>query len=481
MHRIQQYIRRQLPVGSFSRNVVTLMSGTTIAQALLILVSPILTRLYSPDDFGIYALYISILGILSVISCWRYELAIVLPEEDDDAANLLVLSILICVGMALLSLIMVGLCRIPVAYLLKAPELAPWLWFLPFSLLLTGLFKALNYWCTRRRQFKSLAVRQITQSIVTAITQISSGMTIYARAGGLIGGQIFGQTIATVKLAWDIWREDRLFLNHTSIKGIKEQAVVYKEFPLYQIGAALFNSFSAMVPTLLLGYFFSPAVVGLYALGQKVVASPMGIINGSVSQVFFPRAELARRQGNLDDLVISTFKHLLSIGLFPIAVLAIIGPQLIGFVFGVQWVQAGVILRLLSPYLLLNFLSAPISAVFSVLGKQKEYLLFNIVYFILAVSALVFGGLKDDAQLAISLFGTIAAILYGYFGIKIIKMSGGSLRTAWQAISKVLKDVSIFMVPLLVVQFFQIGAIVIIILSLILTICYFFYISKNKL
>lgn len=470
----------KLPPGSFIRNVVTLMTGTTFAQALMILVAPILTRLYSPEDFGVYALYTSILGIIAVVACWRYELAIVLPEKDEDAANLLVLSICICFGMAVLTLILVALFRNPVANLLGAPKLAPWLWFMPLSLIAAGLFQAFNYWSTRRKQFRRLAVRQITQSTITATTQIASGLTIHAGAGGMIGGSIFGQAIATARLAWHIWREDRLLLNNTSMSGLKEQATVYREFPLFQIWAAILNSVSAMTPILLLGYFFSPAIVGFYALGQKVVASPMGIIGGSVSQVFFPRAELARRQGNLDQLVVLTFRQLLSIGLLPIAVLAIIGPELIGFVFGADWVLAGIFLRLLCPYLLFNFLSAPISSVFSVLRKQKDYLLFNITYFILAVSALVIGGLNNNAQLAITLFGTITFVLYCYFGAKIFKMSGVTLCATWSAISTVVSTAISFILPILLVHLFLKRDDVTIVLSLALMIVYFLYIFNKK-
>lgn len=117
----------KLPPGSFIRNVVTLMTGTTFAQALMILVAPILTRLYSPEDFGVYALYISILGIIAVVACWCYEFAIVLPENDEDAANILVISLLVCLAMVLLTLILVALFRKSVANILGAPELASWL------------------------------------------------------------------------------------------------------------------------------------------------------------------------------------------------------------------------------------------------------------------------------------------------------------------------------------------------------------------
>lgn len=481
METINGLIKRSIPAGSFGRNVVTLMTGTTFAQLLLILVSPILTRLYSPDDFGIFALYASILGILSVVACWRYELAIVLPEKDEDAANLLALSVLICVGMATFTIVMIGIFRRQVADLLSAPDLANWLWLMPLSLLAVGLFQAFNYWSTRRKQFKRLAVRQITRSSVAVVTQIGLGtINTPALAGGLILGDLAGQVAASSRLAWQIHRDDYLYLKRISIKGATEQAIIYKEFPLYQIWAAILNAFSTMTPVLLLGYFFSPAIVGLYALGQKVVSSPMGIIGGSFFQVLFPQAELAHRQGTLDKLVILTFRQLLSIGLFPIATLAIIGPEIIGLFFGADWVQAGVYLRLLSPYLLFNFLSSPISSVFSILGKQKEYLIFNVVYIILATSALVYGGLNDDAQLAIALFGGMNFLLYSYFGALIFKMSGVIWGEVWSAVSPVLMNVIGFIIPILFIKFLIDQPVLMIVLCLTLTGAYFIYVFTGK-
>jgi O-antigen/teichoic acid export membrane protein len=224
MDKFKNWLNHKLPPGSFIRNVATLMTGTTFAQALLIIIAPILTRLYTPDDFGVFALYTSILGILSVIACLRYELAIVLPEKDEDAANLLVLCLLICSVISLMALVLVALFRDSFALLLSAPKISFWLWFLPASLFLTGTFQALNYWSTRRKQFKRLAIRQITQNSVTAVTQIASGASLNAGAGGLIGGYIAGQAAATGRLAWRVWKEEKekfyVFINGRSLKNV---------------------------------------------------------------------------------------------------------------------------------------------------------------------------------------------------------------------------------------------------------------------
>lgn len=418
----------KLPPGSFARNVVTLITGTTFAQALMILVAPILTRLYSPEDYGIYALYTSILSILAVISCWRYELAIVLPEKDEDAANLLVLSICICFGMAILTLILVALFRNPIASLFGAPKLAPWLWFMPISLIAAGLFQAFNYWSTRHKQFKRLAIRQITQSAVTAGTQLGAGFVLHPGPGGLISGSILGQLVATGRLAWQVGKEEGgQIVTWTNKHHIQKMFVLHKKFPLFDLWSGLLNTVSAMLPVLLLGYFFNPAVVGFYALGQRILSIPMGVVGSSLAQVFYPRANNAVRDGDLAQIVMRAFSELIKISLVPIVLLIIIAPQLFSFFFGSQWLMAGEYVKWLGIWFLFAFISSPLSTIFVVLNRQGNLLIFNIVLFSTRICLLVWAGWLYDDLLAIKLLGFSGGVIYLILCIWVLKLSGNKI------------------------------------------------------
>ncbi len=423
MNKIRQLINNKLPDGSFIRNVVTLMTGTTFAQALLILIAPILTRLYSPDDFGIFALYTSILGILAVVACFRYELAIVLPEKDEDAANVLALSILITLGLSFIILLLVAVFKNSFSNLLGAPELSFWLWFMPFSLLVAGLFQIFNYWSTRKKQFRRLAVRQITQSSVTAVTQLSAG-AITSGAGGLIGGHIAGQAVATGRLAGQIWKDEgKQILSYLSKEKIKKVLLRYKDFPLFSSWAIFLNSISAALPALLLAYFFNPIIVGYYALGHRVLAMPLGVIGGAVAQVFFPRATEAYNKGELDSLTISIFGELVSIGLVPLLLLMLVAPDLFVIVFGDSWLVAGEYVRWLSLWLFLQFISSPISMIYMILERQREFLRFNFILFIIRFLSLMVGGILESPLLAIALYGITGALLYSVFCFNILNMA----------------------------------------------------------
>ena len=452
INKFRETIASKLPAGGFARNVVTLMTGTTFAQALLILVAPILTRLYGPEDFGVSALYGSILGIFTVVACWRYELAIVLPEKDEDAANLLVLSILICFGMATLTLVPVALFRIQVADLLGAPELAPWLWFMPLSLIAAGLFQAFNYWSTRRKQFRRLAARTITQSTVTAGAQLGAGAVLNPGPGGLIGGSIFGQLIATGQLAWQIIRDEgNILRSYINRVDIKRMLIRYKEFPIYSSWSGMLNTASTMLPALLLGYFFNPAVVGHYTLGHRVLAMPMGVVGGSIAQVFFPQAAEARRSGNLDRLTLEMFQRLLAIGFVPILLITVVAPDLFAIIFGARWWIAGEYVRWLSLWLLFVFISSPLSNIYSVLERQREGLVVNFIMFSTRLLVLIIGGIKGDALFTIALFGITGAVLWIFNCTYIMHLAGVTARKAYTAILKqIIQGVPYALLPIIV-------------------------------
>lgn len=451
MNKIKDFLNKQLPSGSFLRNVATLTTGTVVAQVLTVLTAPLLTRIYSPDDYGILSLFISIMAVLAIIACWRYELAIVLPENDEDASNLLVLSILIALGMSIITLVIVAIFHQQVAHLFNAPELESWLWLLPLSLLLAGLFQAFNYWSTRRKQFGRLAIRQVTQSTVCVAAQLTAGLVAKPMSGGLIGGSVLGQLAATSQLGWQIAREDgRMIRAKCNRLNIKKQALKYKNFPLYSSWSALLNSLSAMLPALMLGYFFNTAVVGYYALGQKILSLPMGIVGNSIAQVFFPRAVDARHEGNLDRLAMNTFNKLLNLGLVPILLISLVAPDLFYFIFGSKWLVAGQYVRWLSPWFLFVFIASPISTLYDVLGRQRDGLVFNTFLLISRILVLWMGGRTGDDQFTIALFGITGTVFWIFNCFWLLSIAGNQLLPAFRDLSKSLvRSIPYIVLPLI--------------------------------
>ena len=184
----------------FARNVLTLVSGATIAQAIPVAIAPILTRLYRPEDFGIFALFASVSGILAVGAAGRYEAAILLPESQREARHVTLLALLVSLLSGALTLMLVIGFNRPLATLLGDPAIAPWLYLVPLSVLLSGIYQALNYWFNRHKQYPALAASKVYQTGSASAGQLLLGIAGSGSAG-LILGWVLGQGAAAASLA----------------------------------------------------------------------------------------------------------------------------------------------------------------------------------------------------------------------------------------------------------------------------------------
>jgi O-antigen/teichoic acid export membrane protein len=277
-------INKLKPKSEFSRNVVTLMTGTTIAQAIPIAISPILTRIYTPEDFGIFALYMSLLTIISVIATGKYELAIMLPDEENDALNLVSLSILISSTISLFSLIIVFFFNKNISTLFNNQDISTWLYFLPITVFIMGIYNSLNYWYSRNKDYKPLSKSVVYRSFFTSISNISLGFMKFG-GGGMILGQFLGQLIATISLIRNI--NIKHIVSNTNRKSLLFVMKRYIDFPKITAIHAVFNSLTQSIPIFIITYYFSIKEAGLFSFAGRVVMLPISLISNSYYQVFF--------------------------------------------------------------------------------------------------------------------------------------------------------------------------------------------------
>lgn len=412
---------------SFAGDVFKLVSGTTIAQGLMVLASPFLARLYTPEDFGTLAIYLSITSIVGVIACLRYELAIMLPESDEEAANLLAVSLGFSLIVTCLTTLAIGWGGETLLGWLNAPGLKPYLWLIPVTVLLDGVFQALNYWNSRTKQFGRLSIARVTSSAATVSTQLGAGYAGYATGGSLIGANVVGKTISTAVLGEQIWRDDRAtFWKAIRWQGMARGGRRYKKFPMISTWSTLLNTTSSQLPALLLSVFFSSSVVGFYSLGHRILSMPMSLIGAAIGQVFFQRAAIAKKEGTISLLVDITFRRLLMIGLFPMLLLTVIGKDFCIVVFGLNWSEAGVYIQIMSLWIFMQFISAPLASLINIFEKLE--VAFFIQLFLLATRflSLFLGGVFDSVYLTLLLFTASGVIIYGYLFIWILIISGNS-------------------------------------------------------
>jgi O-antigen/teichoic acid export membrane protein len=415
--------------------VFKLVSGTIIAQGVVAIAAPLLTRLYSPNDFGVLALFISVVGILQVISGWRYELAIMLPKADEEAVNVFGGTIAIVALSTCLAALALTIGKGFFLRLLQASELESVLWLISLVMFVGGLSSAFNYWNIRAKQFERLAIAQVVSAVAITIAQLVLGYTGHATSRSLIGANVLGTALASLILGVQIWFADRRLLSRSINRHkVIEQLKRYKKFPLYDAWAALLNTISWQLPAFLLTSFFSNTEVGYYALSFRFLKLPMSLVGTAIGQVFFQHATEAQNEGNLAEVVEDNFRHLVILGMLPFFLLTIVGQELFTLVFGANWHEAGVYAQILSGWVFFWFISSPMSTLFRVLEKQEFSLKLNVAIFASRFVALSIGGVLGNARLALLLFAISGVILYGYLSISIMVASGVS----WNKIRRIL-------------------------------------------
>lgn len=380
-------IKKLKPKSEFSRNVLTLMTGTTIAQAIPIAISPILTRLYTPEDFGVFALYMSIASILAVLATGRYELAIMLPKKDEDAVNIAALSIVISFFVSFIVFLIVFIFNSEITTLLGNDKISNWLYFVPITVLLTGIYQSFNYWSNRKKQYKRLATSRIVKSGATGTTNIGLGFSGFGASGLIVGG-IAGQVIATSILAQMVCKEDRN--KFKEIRRIKIFALIkkYKKFPIFNLPNALIDGLRLSGVSILIAKFFTTATLGQFSLAWKMVQTPMSLIGSSLSQVFFQKISSSNKM----ELNLIVKKFIIKAFIIALPIFLIIyffAVDIFIIVFGENWRLAGEAASIMTPWLFLNFLSGPMANVFIVLNKQEVVLLVSIFYMILPITILL--------------------------------------------------------------------------------------------
>jgi lipopolysaccharide exporter len=415
----------------FATDVLRLASGTAIAQAISILATPIVTRLYGPEAFGVLALFIAITTVITTVSCLRYELAIPLSTSDEEGASLLALSI---ASVALITAISAPLLFIlggPLLALLRAPALASYIWLMPITILFGGAYLALNYWMTRRQRFGTLAGARVTKSTVNIGSQLAGGYAGYRGGMSLITANIMGITAATVLLAIRAWRQSGSLMR----SGMKWQLILaaarrYRKFPIYSTWSALLNNLSWQLPALLLSYFYSTEVAGYYALSASLLGIPMNLIGNSVAQVFYQSAAAATSAEELRHVVESAFRQIVRLAMLPLLLIGLVGRDLFQIAFGSQWTEAGVYSQILSAWIFFWFISSPLSTLLSVMEEQEFDLKMNVVLVTSRFAALSIGGYLGSARLSITLFSVFGVLVYGSLSLVYLRMARVSLAYA---------------------------------------------------
>jgi lipopolysaccharide exporter len=420
-------------------DVLKIVGGTSLAQLLIALATPLLSRLYLPEHFGTANVFISLITVGGIAVCLRYEVAVLLPDKDEDAGNLLALAVSLAglVSAAVLGGLVIG--GETLVGWLNAPELLPYLLLVPAALVAMGCYQALNFWNMRKRRFWRLGAARIVMTAVQLSTQFAAVWLVRADAGGLILGTTLGYAMAALVLLALTWWDDRgLFRRAVRLPGMLANLVRYRKFPLVDAWAILIEALSWQVPVWLLSAYFSQAVVGYYGMAYRLVQLPIAFIGAAFSQVFMQRAaEFRRDRQQLREAVGAVFRKLVALSLFPAVLLSLVGQELFAVFLGANWSEAGIYVQILGLWTFFWFLSGTLRTLTATLERQELAFLFHGITLVTRTAAFLVGCLYQDIYLALWLSAGTGILVYGWVSLTCLRLTGYPLRQAWQVIGRI--------------------------------------------
>lgn len=259
---------KALGANKFLRSVAILTGGTLAGQVIIILALPFLTRLYAPTDFGMLAVYASLIGVLSVAACLRFDIAVMIPDKNADAINLLALALVFATLVFVVLMIGTIFWAGPITTLIKQPEIAPYLWMVALGVWLASLYSAMRYWSMRQKRFADVAKTQLTRAIGGVGTQLGIGVVQAAPFGLLFGQMIYGG-LGTLGLLVAFLRAEGRMLGEIKLAVMRRKFVEYRKYPIFSVPESLLNAAASNIPVILIASMASLQEAGFFITGTK--------------------------------------------------------------------------------------------------------------------------------------------------------------------------------------------------------------------
>jgi O-antigen/teichoic acid export membrane protein len=360
------------------RNTSILISGTAVAQLIPILLQPILLRFFSPATFGAYSLYASLYGIIIVISSLRYELAIILPRKDNEAAGVFFLTVILALGFNIFLLLIIIIWKTKILLFLNLSDaFAGYLYFVPLGAFLVSTYQSINYWLVRKKKFFPISLNKFIRIYGDLIGQVANVLS------GIFQGSKAGLSL-------------RLF----SWEKIKYVLKKYSEYPKFNIVPGFMSACSYLLPAIMINKFYSTEDTGYFNISKLLLSIPLALIGSSISNVLLQRvSEKDKSKLSIRKDLISILFFVILIALFEIAIIMFWAEDLFKIFLGNKWVFSGTISKTLVWAFAFNFIVSSFSSIFISLRKIKLLSVWQLVYFLSILSLILFKTLSFNSFL----------------------------------------------------------------------------------
>ncbi|WP_312764171.1 lipopolysaccharide biosynthesis protein [Stutzerimonas balearica] len=430
---IQMSSLKSLSKSRFVRNVLVVATGTAGAQAITIAFSPILTRLYGPEAFGLLGTFMAVLAIATPIAALTYPIAIVLPKSDTEAIGLCKLSAGLAFAAAALLGLLILLLGDRLAELFSLQSISGFLLLIPLAMIFSAFHQILLQWLIRKQQFRLTAQVAVVQAFTVNSAKAGIGwfnplattLIVLATLGSALHVLLLWLSLRKRSIPRSRSEQGDPVIRQYNVQRLKKLAYRYRDFPLYRAPQIAINALSQGLPVLLLASFFGPVAAGLYSIAKMTLGAPVTLIGQSISTVFYPKFnEAYSNKENSYRLLMKSLGLLAVVGLTPAVVVIFFGPLFFEVVFGSEWAGAGVYAQWMAPWFYCMLITRPVIAAIPVLSMQKFFLIYELAGVPVRAGMLLLGFyIYSSPVVSVALFSLINCFMYLILTVKALTMA----------------------------------------------------------
>lgn len=390
------------------KNTSVLISGSVLASLIPVLLQPVLRRFYvDPEMFGAYSVYLSLVGILLVISSFKYELAIILPKKNTEAASIFFLTILLNIIFNIVVFLIIVLWKGRITEFLNIPkEYSGYLYFVPLGTFLYSLYTSMNYWLVRNKKFLSVSINKFFRRGFEGISQVT--LKFLTPVNGILYGDLLGHSANVISGIFQ-GKKSGLSLRLFNPAGIKTVLIKYAEYPKFNIVPGLMSACSYLLPALMINKFYSAEILGYFDFSKLLLSVPMALVASSITHVLLQK--VSERNNNNESIkndLSAIFIIVLVSAILEIVVILIWAEELFSLLFGAEWVISGTMSKTLVWAFAFNYVVSSFSSIFISLKKIRLLSIWQVFYFLSILSLIFFK------------FLPIGSFLRLYVGIEVI-------------------------------------------------------------
>ncbi len=403
----------------YMKNVFTLMAGTLIGQALVFVLAPFITRLFTPEDFTLLEQYTMIITVLSVVVTGKYEFAIMHPKEQNDARHIAGLALKVafysCVVLAILILFLAK----DISYWLMNESIAIYLWTIPIVLFFTAVFNVFNYWFSRLKQYKIAANSKVLSAVSSEPIKIATGFGGWGPSG-LIFSTVIGAIAAGTYAFWEFLKSEPEGLKNLSAERMKALAVLHKDYPMFSIWGSILNRLAQWAHVGIFTLYYGLVAVGFMALCRRIFMAPLNVVSNSYSQVFFQRISEIEDPKELRALYYKVLIRFLIAAAGMIFIVQMLPANTMGFIFGEAWGNSFMYLKYLIFWFALNFVTSSLAFITYRIKMQRVGLFLDALHFVLAILAVYLAHSWGMNELEATKILVISKFIYFSFNILVV-------------------------------------------------------------